>query len=334
MSSRRNSNADRLNEQDGAHSGRRPARDSLSAIAPLLRVRPELQEVCRFASQWKAVHEAESPGWAQFHIVTKGTCRLELQGGQRFELETGNLLLLPHGDAHVLRSIQGGRSPDAQVRIESNNAIRIKTNTHGESDTELICGRLRFEEIPSSLVLAALPKTILLSLDTEQLLGRLSMLVQMIEEELKAARPGGAAVATDLASAIFVIMLRAHFEQAQSSSGLLKLLTTPASARAVNAMLNDPARGWTLDELAAESHVSRATLVRTFQKAAGIAPLAFLTELRLGLAQQSLTATNASLMTVAVAVGYDSESSFARAFRRRFGISPSKLRSLRLKSDA
>jgi AraC family transcriptional activator of mtrCDE len=76
--------------------------DPLSAMAPLLRVRPELQEVCRFASQWDAVHEAEPPGWAQFHIVTKGRCLVERYGGESLRLEAGNLLLLPHGDAHVV----------------------------------------------------------------------------------------------------------------------------------------------------------------------------------------------------------------------------------------
>jgi len=65
----------------------------------------------------------------------------------------------------------------------------------------------------------------------------------------------------------------------------MKFLASPPSARAVTAMLRAPALGWTLDELAAESHVSRATFARIFRKAAGIAPLAFLAELRLGLAQ-------------------------------------------------
>ncbi|WOD14068.1 AraC family transcriptional regulator [Paraburkholderia kirstenboschensis] len=263
--------------------------------------------------------------------MTKGSCRLELQGGKCFQLEAGNLLLLPHGDAHVVHSNRRGQSPGGPIRIERNDAITVKTNTDDESDTELICGRLHFLEVPNSLVIGALPKMMRLSLGTEHLLGHLRMLVQMIGEELEAARPGAAAVATDLASALFVIMLRAHFEQAESASDLIKLLATPASARAVNAMLNDPAHGWTLEELAAESHVSRATLVRTFQKAAGMAPLAFLTELRLGLARQSLTATNARLIEVAVVVGYDSESAFARAFRRRFGTSPGKLRGVHQK---
>src|SRR5260370_42667220 len=65
-----------------AHTVTEPfTQDPLSAMAPLLRVRPELQDVCRFALQWDTVHEAEPPGWAQFHIVTKGRCLLERYGG-------------------------------------------------------------------------------------------------------------------------------------------------------------------------------------------------------------------------------------------------------------
>src|SRR3979490_916354 len=120
------------------------AADPLSAIAPLLRVRPEIQEVCRFASRWEAVHEAVPPGWAQFHIVTKGCCLLERYGGETLRLEAGNLLLLPHGDAHVVRFTNRGGGPGMPIRIEFNNAIRMKTNTRDESETELICGRLRF----------------------------------------------------------------------------------------------------------------------------------------------------------------------------------------------
>jgi AraC family transcriptional regulator, activator of mtrCDE len=97
-------------------------------------------------------------------------------------------------------------------------------------------------------------------------------------------------------------------------------------AKAVNAIFNDPAHDWTLDALALRAHVSRATLVRAFKKAAGMAPLAFVAEVRLNLARQSLASTTASALQVATAVGYASESAFFRAFKRRFGISPGKIR--------
>jgi len=184
-----------------------------------------------------------------------------------------------------------------------------------------------------SLVTAALPKAIVLSIGRGDLFDRMRMLVQAIDEELQAARPGAATIATELATALFVMMLRLHFEQSASSSGILRLLASwssvravTAMSRAVTAMLRAPAHPWTLDALAAEAHVSRATLVRIFRREGDLPPLGFLSELRLGLARQRLSSTTGTLAQVAAAVGYDSESAFARAFRKRYGISPGRLR--------
>jgi len=320
LAAKRNSFADRIKEQ-------RPAADPLSAIAPLLRVRQvEVQELCRFASAWRSPHEAQTPSWAQFHVVTKGNCVLDVQNGETLHLQAGSVLLLPQGDAHVVRSTRG-HTRAVPVRVEYNNAVRIKTNTLESSDTELICGRLQFDAAHSGLIAAALPPAIALNVSSAQALGHMRSLIQMIDEELRSARAGALAIATDLSNALFVSMLREHFERAEPSSGLLKLLRSPVCARAVNAIVVDPAHDWTLDALAHRAHVSRATLVRAFQKAAGMAPLAFLAEIRLNLARQSLASTTASLLQVCTAVGYASESAFVRAFKRRFGISPGKIRS-------
>jgi AraC family transcriptional activator of mtrCDE len=272
------------------------------------------------------VHEAEPAGFAQFHIVTKGSCLLERCSGETFKLEAGSILLLPQGDAHIVRSASRGGSSGAPIRTEYNNAIRIKTNTRGGAETEMICGRLRLEGAMYRLVTAALPKAILLNIGRGDLFDRMRMLVQAIDEELQFARPGAATIATELATALFVMMLRLHFEQSAASSGILRLLALSSSARAVTAMLRDPAHPWTLDELAAEAHVSRATLVRIFRREGDIAPLGFLSELRLGLARHRLGSTTGTLAQVAAAVGYDSESAFVRAFRKRYGISPGRLR--------
>ena len=176
------------------------------------------------------------------------------------------------------------RGPKSPIRIEYGNAIATKTNTEGKAATELICGHLHFEAATDSLVIATLPDVIVLRLGKEPLLDRMRMLVRAIHDELEGGRLGALAVATDLASALFVQMLRVHCERA-SDAGTLRLLSSLPSARAVLAMLRAPGHDWTLDALAAEAHVSRASLVRIFRKTAGVAPLAFLTDLRLGLAR-------------------------------------------------
>jgi hypothetical protein len=79
-------------------------------------------------------------------------------------------------------------------------------NTEDESDTELICGRLKFHAAPDNLIIAALPAAIVLRLGPGEPFHRMRMLVQAIDEELEAGRPGATAVAEDLASALFVMM--------------------------------------------------------------------------------------------------------------------------------
>jgi AraC family transcriptional regulator, activator of mtrCDE len=111
------------------------------------------------------------------------------------------------------------------------------------------------------------------------------MLMSEIQEELESAQAGAAAIATDLASALFVTIVRIHLERKGCNNGLFGLLAHQQAGRAVVAMLDDPAKSWTLDELAARANASRASLVRMFRRIAQLTPLTFLTELRLDLAR-------------------------------------------------
>jgi len=302
------------------------AADALSGLAPLLRVRPELQDVCRFGGGWSSPHDPERRGWAYFHIVTKGRCVLERPGVGPMILETGDVLLLPHGDAHILRANEIAGRPAPKVAVDYSNAIRTNTSVGVEPDTELICGRLHFDSVPENLVIAALPEVIVLPLGGPDRLDRFPLLMMAIRDELDGNRSGAAAIAADLASALLVMMLRDHLENSPPPNGLLALLSQRMTAVAVLAMIQDPARDWSLDELAGLAAASRATLVRAFGKAADVSPLAFLTEIRLGLARRKLRAGEGSIGQIADDVGYQSEAALSRAFLRRFGIRPGAMR--------
>ena len=189
--------------------------DVLSLLAPMLRVRPELQDFCRFGGDWSSPHAPEARGWAAFHIVTKGICSVERRGQPAVRLEAGDVLLLPHGDAHVARG-GDGRSPQQAIGITHKNAIRVKETEGAEFETELICGRLYLESATDDLLLRLLPHTIVLRLGGQHACSRL---VETIREELDADRAGAAAIARDLASALFVMLLRAHLELCERSDG-------------------------------------------------------------------------------------------------------------------
>jgi AraC family transcriptional activator of mtrCDE len=300
--------------------------DALSGLAPLLRVRPELEDFCRFGGAWASPHGVEPAGWAYFHVVTKGTVQLDRSGFGPLRLDAGDILLLPRGDAHTVRApgAAGGVAPP--VAIQYRNTLRMKASIGVEPDTELICGRLHFEAAPENLVVAALPDVVVLRVGELPLANRFNPIMLAIREELDGGGPGSAAIATDLASALFVMMLRFHLEASAPAEGLLRLLNQRMTAQAVLAMVRDPVRAWTLDDLARTAVSSRATLVRAFRKASGVAPLAFLADLRLGLARHRLASGAASIDQIAAEVGYQSQAAFSRAFLRKYGIRPGKLR--------
>lgn len=87
-----------------------------------------------------------------------------------------------------------------------------------------------------------------------------------------------------------------------------------------------PGKRWTLRQLARRAGTSRAALVRKFRSLTGLSPLRYLARLRMDLAAARLLESDASLAEIAREVGYDSEFSFNRAFKRHRGLPPGVFR--------
>jgi AraC family transcriptional activator of mtrCDE len=300
--------------------------DGLSGLGSLLRVRPELDDLCQLGGSWASPHDGAPPGWAYFHIVIRGCATVDRPGQDPVSLRLGDVLLLPHGDPHVIRAPTAG-GPAGPIANSRRNDLRVRVSIGAAHDTELVCGRLHFEAAPENLILAAMPDVVVLQVGESALHARYTPLLHGIHEELAGERPGALAIARNLAAALFVMMLRAHLETAEATAGVFQLLSRPATMRALAAMMTDPMRAWSLDELASTAAMSRASLVRAFQKAGAPAPLAFLAELRLAIARRRLSDGGASVEQIAVEVGYQSQAAFSRAFMRKYGVRPGKLRS-------
>lgn len=314
---------------DSRAAARSVSLDALSGLAPLLRVRPELRYVCRFGDKWTSNHAPVSNCWAPFHIVTEGNCVLHLTAtGRSVTLQKGDVAVLPHGSPHVVHS------PDTPYDAPGPFGIRhllmrdipVQTNTSAPADTEMVCGRLKFDQAGQNLVLSALPDSIVVSAADDRSAPHIQRLISLIKDELETGRPGAAAIASDLASALLVIVVRAFLEEERHHESILSLLGHPKAARAVAAMLEHPGKNWTLDDLARVANTSRSSLVRMFRDTARVSPLAFLTETRLELARRKLQGSGGSLGAIAAEFGYQSESAFSRAFQLHYGIRPGEAR--------
>jgi AraC family transcriptional activator of mtrCDE len=299
-------------------------RDIIDALAPLLKVRLELQQTCRFGGGgWTAPHLPESGGWAPFHAVTSGACILEVEGQPPVRLDTGDIAVLPHGRRHTIRSVHGRDGTQLRAVPRADGLI-FKTNVleGAQPETQMVCGRLHFDEVSDHVVLAALPGLVTLRAADGPDAGRARRQVDAIREELEQDRLGAAAIAGQLANVLVMTLLRTHLERQEERHDLLALLAHRPTSRVLNALLADPARDWSLDELAEIGITSRATLVRLFRKAVGDPPLTFLTRFRLDLARQHLRTGSEPLAAVAAAVGYANEAAFNRAYQRHHGITP------------
>ncbi len=300
------------------------ATELLKAMVPLFRIRPVIDDSCRFGGSWESLHAPNGRGWAQFHMVTRGSCVVERPGLGSQRLEAGDILLLPHGDGHLVRSQVGGVA--GRMSTEVRNGVRQRATVDAQIDTELLCGRFLFETSDENPLIAALPDEIVLRTAGEPLFERFRHLLINIRDELDAGRAGSEMVVADLARALFVMMLRDHLTDNASGNGTVSLLRDRTTARVVLAILNDLARDWTLDAMAAVAISSRATLVRAFQKHAGIAPMAFLSDLRLTIARKRLAGTSDPIAKIADEVGYASEGALSKAIMRRYGMRPGALR--------
>lgn len=221
-----------------------------SELARLLRVRPELQQLCLFAAQWCSPHEPECKGWAPFHIVTHGACLLDVGDQVGLRLNQGDVAVLPHGGRHTTRALPeaAGNSSTMRVQARANDQVVVKSNVDGEPDTTLICGRLIFEHANNNLVLAALPSVVIKKAGDDRDAMQVRGIVDAIRLELDGDRLAAVTVASGLANALMVIVLRSHFDREHEAKGVLGLLQGRQTVRAVTAMVGDLARAWTLDE--------------------------------------------------------------------------------------
>ena len=131
-----------------------------------------------------------------------------------------------------------------------------------------------------------------------------------------------------LSTAMFALVLRLASETEDAPRGLLALAGHPRLAPAVAALFNEPARAWSLPELARLCNMSRATLARQFQEKLGRSASDLLTDIRMTLAANELKRSSLSTGAVAEAVGYQSEAAFQRAFKDHMGVTPAQWRKM------
>ena len=270
-----------------------------------------------------------------FHVVTRGGCWAGLGDAPPERFETGDVLVVPHGDAYYLadpfgtEAAYGHEEAVAFFRSMAAGELPsiVREGGSGAESTQFICGFLGCDVKPCNPVLDALPAMVHLRATTGST-DRMRHLIEFALCELREPSSGGQGVLLRLAELMFVEVVRRHLEtMADAQTGWLAGLHDPLVARTLSLLHGTPARRWTLEGLAAQAGTSRSVLAERFAHFVGQPPMKYLTQWRMQLATRLLAEPGArKVAAVAEAVGYESEAAFSRAFKKDVGISPAAWR--------
>lgn len=289
----------------------------LSDVITLLRPSAVFTKGISGAGRWGVRYSVF--GQPSFCVVLEGGCLLAVDGQDAITLQQGDFVLLPSTPGFTMSGFEPAAPVSLDPKASPEAAAELRHGTRGgPPDVRLLGGYFVFDSPDAALLVSLLP-----ALVHVRGVERLSVLVRMLSEESKAQRSGRDLVLTRLVEVLLIEALRAAPGEG-APPGLLKGLADARLARAIRQVHRDPARPWTVADLARKAALSRSAFFERFTSAMGLPPMEYLVAWRMAVAKGLLRRAEFGLAEVAERVGYGSASAFSTAFSRRVGQSPSQ----------
>lgn len=324
--------------------------DPLSDVLSSVRLRGAVFYYVSFGDEWVAQTPAAAelasalmPGAEHvlaYHLIAKGAGWAVTDGVAPVRLTRGDIVMFPRGDAHVLSSAPGMRAkPDHSdwMFVTRNDPKPIPVAYHHgvlrpgalepseEANAVVVCGFVGCDLRPFNPLIEALPR--LLHQSTGGLGAWVAPVLHQAVTESRQRRPGSAAVLERVSEMVFVDAARRYLEALpEGASGWLAALRDRHVGKAIGLLHERPAEPWKIDELGRQVGLSRSALHERFADLVGQAPMQYLANWRIQRGAGLLREGRATVATIAQEVGYESEASFARAFKRLVGQPPAAWR--------
>ncbi|MGK2949405.1 MAG: AraC family transcriptional regulator [Acidimicrobiales bacterium] len=264
-----------------------------------------------------------------FHVVTAGSCTIEVAGGPPRQVHAGDLVVLPHGTGHRAWGTTPAPTPSVLDLPHDYVNERYAVLRHGGDGprTDIVCGGVRLDHPAARHLAAALPELIHVESARTPRSDWLHASLGLMADETRHVRPGGDAVVSRLCDILVIHAIRTWLEHGDDSrTGWLAALRDPQIGVAVARVHDDPGRDWTVATLAAEVAMSRSSFSARFTTLVGEPVMRYVTRWRMLHALDLLETTTSTVAQVARLVGYESEAAFSRAFTRFVGLPPSAAR--------
>ena len=283
---------------------------AFSDFINLLRLRVNIYHNAKVCGDW--VINEHSLGATCFHVVTSGSCILNVPGHIETEFNQGDLVIFPHELEHSMMPIEALTGEQQHLSYSTSLA-----------GTGMLCGEVSILHLYQDQLLSALPPVLFI----RKLDGKpwLKQLIELIVDESVNRLQTNSVILNRVSELLFIYALRHNLENNPKDSGILDLYGNKKLARAIEAFHNDLSSKWDLVTLANVAGMSRTTFVETFKRQSGWTVNQYTTWWRLQIAWEKLTQGN-KVSDVASQVGYQSEAAFSRAFRKQFDVSAGQVR--------
>jgi AraC-like DNA-binding protein len=300
--------------------------DALSEVLQDFRLSGVNYGRCELRHPW-SISFPEQP-LLRFHFVSQGPCWIhtETEGWQ--ELKAGDLVLLPQGIEHRLASspeVTGSTITSCQITRLGGNVCEVVQQ--GDGDASMVfCGSMALGAYALHPLISLMP-TIIKGCDVGNNDPMVKPLLEAMALESSEPRMGSATILARMADLLTARLIRCWVKSHDSAtSGWLAAIRDPHIGRALVAMHREPGNSWTLERLAALAGQSRSVFAERFSAILGEGAARYLARLRMQLAQEWLGQAGMPVAEVAAKLGYESEASFARAFKRITNTPPGAVR--------
>ncbi|MEX0619456.1 MAG: cupin domain-containing protein [Pseudohongiellaceae bacterium] len=285
---------------------------AISDLLQLIRLQVSIYHNAKVCGNWHI--REHQPGQTCFHLVTTGSCRLEIPGRLNTILHNGDLLLFPREIAHSMSPV---------VPLTGHQQHLSYRQADSLDGTGMLCAEVIFRHRAAQHLLASLPELLLIRCDERA--PWLEPLTGMILRESLAESATSQALLDRLCELLFAYGLSHYMESVPRQPGLLALHAHPRIAQALDAIHLKPECPWTLAALASEAAQSRTLFAATFKALSGWTAMQYVIWWRMQLAWASLE-SGCSVGETAEKVGYQSQAAFSRAFKKHFAIGAGEIK--------
>jgi len=304
-------------------SNTRTRMDPLAEVFGSMSIQEAVYKRLEATAPWGVRYSGDTGPRIRFVLVVRGSALLKFKNPRRtFSLSGGDLFifilsyepftLVDHPRSAVVDSSE-------LLKLEVNSVIHCGG---GGPLTTLVCGAFVMSTFEAPLISTILPRYLHLQLEQNRTHAFQSVLDLLAAET---AQPGIATsrLISCLYESLFVYGIRAYASSsAAPPTGWLAAMSDRHLSKAIEAMHSALDRGWSVESLGREARMSRSAFALKFRTVLRQTPLEYLTQWRMYKAGAMIRSNNTSLSEVASAVGYGSESSFSRVFRREMGVAP------------